>query len=60
VGLSAGLKHFALLERAKIGARAKKYAASISVAFASITLGTSLHRLWKRFNSKVLRFKYKA
>ena len=25
VGLSAGLKHFSLLKRAKIGARAKKY-----------------------------------
>jgi len=30
------LKHFSLLERAKIGASAKKYAASISVALAPI------------------------
>ena len=33
VGLSAGLKHFSLLERAKIGVSAKKYE---SVALATI------------------------
>jgi len=35
VGLSAGLKHFSLFERAKIGANAKKKS-SISVALAPI------------------------